>query len=164
MTPGAWARWPIPRNIFAGRLSVRWGPYADSYFDKDAALVYFGGTTEDTILGLGGSAHHVIGSQGPAAPHSHSAMGQMIAYLRSQLGSPNESRIDRRSPPDDRATEAREVLMAVHLATTGMTGPAQTVEFVARRLMQGESPYPHRDSRSGMVVLLGTPLYVALAE
>jgi hypothetical protein len=41
-----------------------------------------------------------------------------------------------------------------------MPGPAQNVEFVAKRLLHGPSPVPG-DDRS---VLLGSPVYVALFD
>jgi hypothetical protein len=49
-----------------------------------------------------------------------------------------------------------EVLRAVTLANAGLRGPLENVEFVAKRLLHGTV-----DDR---LVLLGSPLYVALAD
>lgn len=45
-----------------------------------------------------------------------------------------------------------------------MCGDQQEVEFLAERLMHGPSPYPELDVHDGMAVLLGSPLFVALAD
>lgn len=55
-------------------------------------------------------------------------------------------------------------LAAIHQTNTTLRGPAQNVEFVAKRLLHGPSPYPEVDPRPDMTVLVGTPLYVALAD
>src|SRR5262249_7822444 len=61
-----------PRAYFKGQLKLRWGPYGRR------ELVYFGGETKDTILGLGGSRIHVIGQVGASRPHSHSATRDLV--------------------------------------------------------------------------------------
>ena len=48
-----------PKTYFKGTLPIRWGPLSD----PSSPLVYFGGRTEQTIFGLGGSAQHIIGQQ-----------------------------------------------------------------------------------------------------
>jgi hypothetical protein len=150
-----------PGEFFRGRLPMRWGAYGDSFVSSASEpLVYFGGSTDRTIIGLGGSAHHLIGNEGDSRPHSHSAMPYMISYLQAQLG----SSVNAKSIPQDIAEGKDLALVAAHLATTGMTGSEQDLEFLARRLKYGPSPYPHRDPHPNMKVLLGTPLYVALAE
>jgi hypothetical protein len=54
-------------------------------------------------------------------------------------------------------------LTAVEIASSGMEGPLQPVEFVAKRLLWGDAKggygFPGRRK-----VLLGTPLYVALDD
>jgi len=50
-----------PDQFFGGVASLRWGPF----IQPDSPLVYFGGYTERTILGLGGSSRNVIGSSVP---------------------------------------------------------------------------------------------------
>ncbi|MFE7594007.1 DUF7019 family protein [Kitasatospora sp. NPDC057512] len=55
-------------------------------------------------------------------------------------------------------------LAAVHTTGRLLRGPRQTVEFVARRLLTGPSPYPELDAGPDLRVLLGSPLHVALAD
>jgi len=149
-----------PREYFEGCLSMRWGPYGFGFSlsSGKAPLIYFGAVTDKVLLGLGGSAHHVIGNQGTSSSHSHSATPYMMEYLDAQFG--EGSGFPRLS---DKESD-RGVLMAVQLATTQMEGPEQKLEFVAKRLAQGFSPYPDRDAKQGMKVLLGTPIYVALID
>jgi hypothetical protein len=150
-----------PGDFFKGHLTMRWGPYRDDFIPSGPEpLVYFGGTTERTILGLGGSAKHLIGNEGNSHPHSHSAMPYMISYLQAQLESSPKAKAIQFELGEGRD----EALVAAHLATTGMKGSEQYLEFIAKRLKFGASPYPQRDPRPNMNVLLGTPLYVALAE
>jgi len=48
--------------------------------------------------------------------------------------------------------------LLVELAVANQQGPPQQLEFLAKKLVQGQS------LSSGLSVLLGTPIYVALAE
>lgn len=149
-----------PGEFFRGSLLMRWGPYADSFIPSgDEPLVYFGGSTERTIVGLGGSAKHVVGSGGDSNPHSHSAMPYLLAYLQAHVGSG-----DTPFPVHAPIGGADPALVATHLATIGMRGAEQQLHFVAKRLKFGPSPYPHRDPFPKMNVLLGTPVFVALEE
>jgi hypothetical protein len=151
-----------PKDYFRGTLAMNWGPY-DEKFDKPSPLVYFGGTTPETIVGLGGSSKHVIGSTGPSHAHSHSATPVMVARLYEGIGMPlvqaDQERLaamQKHFGKDDR----RMVAMAVDLATTQMHGETQNVEFVARKLAyfrKGE----HQAWQKDMNIILGTPLYVA---
>lgn len=59
-----------PRRFFGGELAMRWGP-VDYVGD---GLVFFGGRNEDSIIGLGGSTHHVVG-----APPAEQMGGPQIA-------------------------------------------------------------------------------------
>lgn len=141
-----------PKDYFSGELLMQWGPFYDPFLSNDSSLIYFGGETENTVVGLGGSAKNVLGNVGTSAPHSHSTMPAILTVLRKENNSDaNEELHD-------------ESLAAVHLATKGMKGPTQRLEFIAKRLAVGPSPYPHRDKKQGMRVLLGTPLYIAMLE
>ena len=149
-----------PKEYFGGTMPMRWGPYADLSMPEDSPLVYFGGATGQTIVGLGGSAKHVMGDSGSASPHSHSAMPYLIARLTKELGESISA-----ADLTGSSTGPRDMsLVATYLATTQMHGPSQELEFVAKRLAYGPSPYPQRDKNDGMKVLLGTPLYVAMSE
>jgi hypothetical protein len=139
-----------PGPYFRGRLPMRWGPLPGG----GASTVYFAGRTPHTILGLGGSGSHVLGPAAPpSAQFAASSLPALLAGLSAALaGEAGEL------PADD------EHLGWVHTAGRLLRGPLQEVEFVARRLLAGPSPYPEIDGRPDLRVLLGSPLYVALAD
>ena len=64
----------------------------------------------------------------------------------------------RGEPGLDRAGPAR------HLAHRQLRGAEQTLEFVAKRLTYGPSPYPELDTREGMNVPVGSPIFVAMCD
>jgi hypothetical protein len=136
---------------FRGSLPMQWGLLPGA---TGGALVYFGGRTQQTILGLGGAGSHVLGTSGPQAQEfAPSSVPTLLAGLASALSA------DGVELPADQPS-----LAWVHTAGRLLRGPRQTVEFLARRLLSGPSPYPELDARPGMQVLLGSPLYVALAD
>jgi len=143
-----------PADYFAGTMPMCWGPYAE--YATSLGLVYFGGTTERTTLGLGGSMKHVVGEVGWVDTHSHSVthvlLGVLQKELRRELPAAGAERPRHRADPT-------QALMAVSVATHNLNGPEQRLEFLAKRLLSGADPYGEHGQ-----TLLGTPLYVALAE
>jgi hypothetical protein len=133
-----------PGQYFRGRMPMRWGPVGP-------ALVYFGGATERTVAGLGGAAGHLHGEKGPAVAFAPSSLPGIVDGLRGVLAA-------------DGATGQPEALAAAHLAHRQLRGTEQELEFVAKRLAYGPSPYPELDPRPGMKVLVGSPLFVALGD
>jgi hypothetical protein len=137
---------------------MQWGPYETESNDDKVPPVYFGGVTERTIVGLGGSMKHVIGDSGPSHAHSHSMTPLLLEYLRKPAAQVERAEVldfqgnQRPSDPDNWA------LCAVELATTQMNGPKQELEFLAKRLLYG------RGYSKKKKVLLATPLYVAMVE
>ena len=67
---------------------MRWGPCVFPCVPAltPSPLVYFGGATETTVVGLGGSAKHVIGEVGSATAGAHSYLPSFIFQLRQELG------------------------------------------------------------------------------
>lgn len=60
-----------PKEYVKGTLPMRWGIYRDAGRPtEEPPLVYFGGRTEQTIFGFGGSSRHVEGNAGCAATGS----------------------------------------------------------------------------------------------
>jgi hypothetical protein len=59
-----------PTKYFAGQLPLYWGPYSD--LRGRSGLVFFGGFTRSTVLGLGGSLEHVLGEKPKNKIHSRS--------------------------------------------------------------------------------------------
>jgi hypothetical protein len=155
-----------PEVYFRGHLSMAWGPYGTyqtfTHRAGESPLMYFGAVTDKTIVGLGGSSRNMIGATGSSSAHSHSATAVMVARIYEGLelhlpaDYPDEWELPYFSQED-------VVPRAVEVATTQMEGPKESVEFFARRL----AFYPRHklsDRRTNMNILLGTPLYVALAE
>ncbi|MFD4941462.1 DUF7019 family protein [Streptomyces sp. NPDC058239] len=144
-----------PGRFFGGTLPLRWGP-----FPTDPNLVYFGGSTECTVVGLGGSAHHVLGATPESAPGlPRSLTPSLLAALATdpQIRLLVEAIGAQDAHPDRSA--APQAAQAVHRANAAMAGPPQRVEFVAKRLLHVPAP-----PGAGASVVLGTPLYVALVE
>ncbi|MCC8340592.1 hypothetical protein LMJ38_32330 [Streptomyces sp. R1] len=146
-----------PGPFFRGRLPMRWG--APTHGD-DSSLVFFGGRTGDTVVSLGGSTRHVVGSSDDAAsgpPLARSLLPSLLDGLRLD---PRIAALFSAADPSPPVDPDGLALRAVREATDGLRGPAQTLDFVARRLLHGPDP----DGRDGATVVLGTPLYVALAD
>ncbi len=145
-----------PADYFAeSSLFMTWGPYGQAHFGpaiKDSPLVWFAANTQESILGLGGSSSNLVGFPGDAPTHSHSATPILLNAIYEELEIP---------PPYSRSPSHRVDdwnLRAIELAASQSQGTGQHLEFVAKRLLWGGSyrqPTKH--------VLLGTPLYVALA-
>lgn len=70
-----------PLSYFAGTLEMSWGPYGTG----DEQIVYFGGSTNKTIIGLGGSLKHVIGNGTDKLLHSGSHTPYLLATLIREL-------------------------------------------------------------------------------
>lgn len=146
-----------PGPFVRGRMLMRWGllDCAD-----EAPLVYFAGRAGRTVVGLGGSAAHVLGSSADA--------GSGVALSRSLLPSLLDGL--RRNPdiaPVFDEGEARSLdhagrtaLSAARHAAEEIPGPPQRIEFVARRLLYGPAP----GTDGGNFVLLGSPLYAAYVD
>ena len=151
---------------------MRWGNY-DLGDMKLTPVIYFGGETDNTIVGLGGSMKNMIGSSmsGDSSASSASATPFLMEYLLKELNIeyPDPDR-DRWLAEDRAQGRIFSVLDAVGLANCHMRGPIQTVEFMARRLQYGKSafPYSHSSSYESVEntkgVLLATPLYIAMAD
>ncbi|MGH3343928.1 MAG: DUF7019 family protein [Carbonactinosporaceae bacterium] len=139
-----------PGQYVHGELPMQWGSIGDG------DTVYFGGRTERTVVGLGGSTGHALSTVPAAPPPQHRLSGSLMPSLLDQLAAlaPGEA-------VDDADADALAIVVQ---ANASLRGPAQTVEFVAKRLLYGPSPYPELNTRPDMAVLLGSPLYVALAE
>lgn len=151
-----------PNEYVEGSLEMRWGPYIKEYSDKESPLIYFGGATEQTIVGLGGSAKHILGNTSLSPAYSHSATPFLVYRLVKELGLDLESESPAgnlvENTPLNQYDSDYWSLRAVELATTQMKGPKQQVEFVAKRLLYGNGHFKKKK------VLLATPLYVAMIE
>jgi hypothetical protein len=139
-----------PKDYVEGVMDMRWGHYSGG------GLVYFGGVSKESIVGLGGSDKHVIGATGQSFAHSASATPALIKALMTELG------IDLKGkwPFETPMAAPHLVPSAVQLATTEMQGPLEKLEFIAKTLCTGLSE-PWEEGECEKKILLATPLYVA---
>src|SRR5713226_682358 len=79
-----------PDEYLEDSLFVRWGPFGPRT-GEPSPLVYFGGQTSKTIVGLGGSARHVLGNTGQSTAFSASATPYLLAYLEKQIDIPGNT-------------------------------------------------------------------------
>ncbi|MGE5113062.1 MAG: DUF7019 family protein [Acidobacteriaceae bacterium] len=149
-----------PKEYFRGRMPMRWGIYEDhGRPEEEPPLVYFGGFSGKTILGLGGSTRHVIGMKGASSTTSRSVTPYLVAHLLSEMGVSREG-WSAFGPRNDTKYHALE---AVAVATAMLREPTVELEFVAKSLLRGKNYYSGWDD-SAETVLLGTPLYVAMTQ
>lgn len=146
-----------PLAFFQGSIPMYWGPIPTR---NNTKMVYFGGATQQTLLGLGGSAYHVIGKPGnanigEASSDLPSLVDLLTEDLQSQSHSPHQADFD----DEDAALNAIEVM------SRQVKGTAQRLEFLAKKLAYDPSSLAHgRIHPRAKHVLFGTPIYVALAE
>jgi hypothetical protein len=97
-----------PRAYFAGTAMMKWCPFGRE------DIVYFGGATEQTVFGLGGSMKQVIGSGGDWVA-AYSAAPALYAALRDEpeFSSDEGFRLTRSEPGHQ-------------LLGTGLCGPCRT--------------------------------------
>jgi hypothetical protein len=131
-----------PGQYFRGRLAMR--------VHQAPGFLYFAGATEDTVVGLGGSSGHLVAGAKPKEDEGFgpSMLPGMVQGLSAMT--------------DDEAPDS--ALELAHLANRNARGDEQEVEFIAKRLRHGPSPYPELDRGRPMTVLVGSPLFVALAD
>ncbi len=139
----------FPGKYFAGCLHMRWGIWGEDWSRPEERIVYFTGQAAGTIVGLGGSPHHLIGpSRNEPVLDSMGGKSNLLRILSALSNDPELSIELKRY----RGLEAESAASAVMASVEKLPGPAQSLEFLAKSLM----------TSSGVV--LGTPLYVALAE
>src|SRR6266446_5736775 len=147
-----------PDDFISDELKMRWGPFGEDD-PSNAPLVYFGGLTEKTVIGLGGSINHVIGQPGGSNPSArpHQIPGSigaiLVHYLMKEFGLTSKKHVD------EWEIQEEEMLWShfVEMTTLEMGGPIQRLEFLAKRLLEQPA---HGNKKQ---VVLGTPLYVAMA-
>lgn len=152
-----------PNLYIKGIMPMRWGMYNDNgRRDADQGpLVYFGGLDVDApmLLGLGGSSKHVIGHEGATSTTSRSSTPALVDALCRGI-EPGE--FERFYPEEER--EEDQIYRAIAIAQHYLRPPTQNLEFVAKTLMVGNihgvEQYIGIEETK---VILGTPLYVALA-
>lgn len=155
-----------PATYFEGILPMRWGPFALNRFpadrDEKSPIVYFAGSTGKTLVGLGGSSKHVIGNVGPSHPTDWLGSVAPILFQLLMHSATNEEH-ELNDQDDEIATTNLYILgRKMTTAFQEMGGPDQHLEFLAKKILAGETMSNTRDGERFLT--LGTPLYVALAE
>ncbi len=149
-----------PNDYVRATLPMRYGVYRDSGRpDEEPPLVYFGGTTEETVFGFGRSTRHLQGNAGCSATGSRSMTPYLIPHLLWGMGQSPKGWVafSTVSQNDDQA-----VSEAITLATDNNPGPTQNLEFFSKTLFRSKRYDLERGKM--MAILLGSPLYVALAS
>ena len=144
-----------PSTYFKGTLAMKY-KFLESTYKKTGA-VFFGGTTESKFIGLGGSMHHLIGSNPESLRiQSYSPLFFLLNILAKDAKTNVNTKVED-YPPDDFS-------WITHLITavTTMKTPSQRFEFLAKTLIQGSVNSSMSFSQSYAV--LGTPIYVAIDD
>ena len=155
-----------PKSYFTGALPMRWTILTDWM-----NFVYFAGATRQTLVGLGGSGKHVIGSAPETyealsvTPRIHLAIAKWLGEVRPTTDEEDWPYYYHRG-----MTSQQRMLADVAEFSRTVEGAEQRVRFLAKRLAEGSlepnierhfawkpwpwpTPVPRR-------LLLGTPLYV----
>jgi len=160
-----------PDDYFEGVMSMGTACFPDI----EPMFVYFGAQAESTTVGLWGSLRHLVGQSGlnpgsiPSSSLARDAIWHLIRGLEHDFepASASESAkvkvlereakkwISQRVNSFEIRPERWWELLYIANFETGLQ-PQQYVEFLAKRLLE--------HTESGHRVILGTPLYVALAD
>jgi hypothetical protein len=143
-----------PKAYFKGILPMHWRLIPPPPRDQPK-LVYWGGSTEHTLFGLGGSPRHMIGQAGDATMgEPSSALPYLVAFLAEhlQVAAP---------PADAEPVDPLDCFDAVRATNAQMKGSMPRFEFLAEFLLDDAE---HKRIRGHQRVMIGSPIYVALAR
>lgn len=142
-------------NYFKGTLPMKWGAPPE---DRDRDFVFFAGSTAKTLVGLGGSTQHLIGTTKVPNDNRFYSWPSSLSYILTALEKYSLS------PKKFTENEAEaQALWGTEVAIISAHGISQNVEFLAVKYFFGGV----QSTRLGITqtwVVLGSPLYVALAK
>jgi len=141
-----------PKVYIKGILPMHYSLIPPVFQQRKPRVAYFGGSTEHTILGLGGSPKHIIGrisSENIGEPSSD--LPSLTAYLTEELG----------LAPRNEYHEPEWGLAAVEVMERHMKGQKTKFEFLAKFLLDDSDLEKTRHTKH---IVIGTPLYIAYAE
>lgn len=155
------------KSYFRGNMPLTW--------DTKRGAVIFSGITRDTFLVLGGSAIHMLGAKVSNFPSSDK---QLLKFLPSTLYGVIESfellsEEDVRSGSDEEFSEAKMLINDLQFYLSNfrrpIERPTQRYEFLVKRLRVDEiyfnlEKFYEPPEEKASKFLIGTPIYVALAE
>jgi hypothetical protein len=155
-----------PRSYFRGTMNMKYGPLGSYEF-----IVLFHGREGGNTVGLGGSSWHLLGGQRPMTEfHAYSHSPTLWVALAEQISADPAGaewvRREREGPSHGPSEEAAVIHDAPPDAVLHVVdwlepeGPVQRVEFLARRLVDGDFPAraPHGRQLPPGHITLGTPL------
>jgi len=161
-----------PRNYFQGTIPMRWAQFPQHSYNRTLAgtpgidqldqFVYFSNQIDfesqnKLIVGLGGSVQHLVGYRTPSKiesltiqiPHSSlPGISTMLFQLSEEID-------DLDSFPNSTIGNAFRLALDLEGSGRKTQTPIQTMEFLARRLLEGEI--------NNYRVIIGSPIYVALS-
>jgi hypothetical protein len=164
--PGPWLQ---------GSIKVRWGllpgrapreaapPPSPGVSHPDSHVVFFVGKSRSTILGMGGSAHHVLGAT-PETPGERElySVGSVPIVLSEHLERASRQPVDLWDVdpigPVLSPIPLTVSLGLVHRTWKNANVPQQTVSFLAKRLTE------EHDLEGIPAAVLATPLFVAQVD
>lgn len=139
-----------PKLYFRGRINMKTGRQTVLAEERDAVF-FMGERADHSLIFLGGTAHHLIGSVG-SPTWSQSGITGLLRALAA--ASHDRQQVDLDQSASSWPHEARDIWRG-HRFT-----PAQPIEFLALRLAQSiGGSTPELDD-----AILGAPIYVALVD
>jgi hypothetical protein len=139
------------QEYFRGQLDMRWGWLEQPNSNEDPSITFFKGEDGSSIVTLAGSSRHVMGAPPDARVFAGSALPHIITAIGDSISDKSAlAKMPRESARWARATRVRQLRLVPDDA------PSQRMDFLAIPLAEDREPDSH--------VVLGTPIYVALAS
>jgi hypothetical protein len=175
-----------PGSYFKGTLDMNWGNVGGE--GSSERIIFFVGSTERSILGLGGSPWHVLGNVRPTSPTDINSSGAYLLHALSKDLALQDPALEKWASEkiggtSEEYVESRALGMVVS-AWRALTFnfsdpnlvpgdkapqfPKQRLEFLAKRILHGGRPERTADASyhpsQDRFVLLGSPIYVSQAD
>jgi hypothetical protein len=128
-------------EYFRGRMDMQWGWLASS-------IVFFRGSEDSQIVMLAGSRRHVVGE----SPGENAFVGSALPHIITAV----KDYISDKSAIEGLPVESAEWVDPLRAKEVRLNTPRQKMEFLAIPLAE--------ERRADTHLVLGTPLYVALAS
>ena len=144
-----------------GALRMKWASIG--IIREFSPVTFWGYADSNSVLGLAGSAHHLVGTQREGFTHCYSQTPLILAWLKRELDLPKGDRkrlgIDKEWLNRAKHMRGGMIETSVEDMVRKMDGELEEFEFIAKVL--------HRSSVSQDLprrVILATPLYVAMHD
>jgi hypothetical protein len=113
----------------------------------DERCAYFTGKQLDTVVGLGGSWHHVLGAGKPQSVVGHSLAYRILNMIKTDLAELPEDK------SEEQVSDHTAYVIDHAFDSFRRRGPVENLRFMAKRLVS------EKNERG--IFVLGSPLYVA---